>query len=216
MTPAPKHTIGVKSRSELAVVRVLYSKFYPQFSLGLESGDIQLRSSFQKMKFVVFGDKKYEFGQNAFYLAKSILPFNTEIISPAGVTDVDLQNTRPVNVLYYAIHCVHLTSIPTPVVTVLARVLWPQTHPSRYSMGKPVEIWCSQLLKSSNKNAFVPVENIKSHLLTLDTSLNGERVQVIFKLIWKHQSNSNSQTFQVTLCDHLQWQCTKHIVQAVH
>ena len=146
MTPAPKHTIGMMSQSELAVVRVLYSKFYPQFSLGLESGDIQLSSLFQKMNFVVIGDKKNESGPNAFYLAKSILPFNTELIPPAGVTDVDLHNTRPVNVLYYAVHCVHLTSISTPV---LARVLWPQTHPSRYCMGKPVQIWCSQLFESS-------------------------------------------------------------------
>ena len=81
---------------------------------------------------------------------------------PAGVTDFHLENVQSVTCLYYAVHRFFPVASSDPVLTVLAQVRWPQPHPDRYSMGKPVEVWCPNLFESSNCGAFLPVENMQS------------------------------------------------------
>ena len=143
----------------VSIVRRLYSTFYPLFCDALENGDIELPTSFLKVKYITVKGQKFESGPNAYYLANSVLPFRTPIAQPAGVTDCHLQ---PVTCLYYAVHRFFLVASSDPVLTVLARVRWPQPHPDRYCVGKPVEVWCPNLFESSNCNAFLPVENMQS------------------------------------------------------
>ena len=50
-------------------------------------------------------------------------------------------------------------------IHLFAYVLWPQFHPQRQEIGKPVEIWCKDLFESSNTNNLLPVENIVSRLI---------------------------------------------------
>ena len=76
-----------------------------------------------------------------------------------------------------------LNPITAPTLTVLARVIWPIAHPSQNCMGKPVQIWCSSLFESSNKNAFIPIENIRSLLLTTEVTLNNENVRVMVPVV---------------------------------
>ena len=112
------------SQSELAVLHVMYSSVCPQFSTGLECGDIQLPSSFQKLNFVSIEGQKFESGPKAFYLAKSVFPFVTDSSTTAGVTDSHIQDTQLINVLYYIIQQIIPNSTTPAVVTVLAQVLW--------------------------------------------------------------------------------------------
>ena len=136
------------------------------------------------MKCVIVNGQKFESGESAYYLAENILPFSTSSTQPiAGVCDHHLQNSRPVNVLYYDIHRFFPRGSSTPVLTVLARVLWPQMHPDRSVIGKPVEIWCSSLFEATNKNNFVPIENMKLQLFTSKSIVINELVLVTIPVV---------------------------------
>ncbi len=179
ITPAPKHTICVLSQIESVVVKDLYSKFYSQ---DMESGETELPLSFQKMNVITVNGQKLE--SNAYYLAESVLQFDTPLSQPvAGVTHSQLQTSRPAKILYWAIHRFVPRGSSVPVVTVLARILWPQSHPEQFCMGKPVEVWCFELFEATNKNGFVPLENISSRLLTSEAKLNDEHVLVTIPVI---------------------------------
>ena len=134
------------------------------------------------MKYVVINGQ-FASGPSTYCLAKSFLPFSFSPHQPAGVTDCHLDNARPVNVLYYAVHRFIPHPSSDPVLTVMARVLWLQIHPNRHCMGKPVEVWCPNLFESSSDNNFLPVENMKSQLITSETTVSGELVPVVIPVV---------------------------------
>ena len=159
----------------MAVVRLLYSKFYPQLTTSFGCGDIQIPTSFQNVKSLIIRGQNFESGPNTYYFAKSVLPFNATPSPPvtaSGVTDSHLQNTWPINVLYYALHRLlpSIRSTYTRSDCTGLGALAPYT--SEYIVHG--QIWCSNLFEPSNKNAFLPVENMRSQLLT------GEYVLFVF------------------------------------
>ena len=81
--------------------------------------------------------------------------------------------------LYYAVHRFFLVASSDPVLTVLAQVRWPQPHPDRYCMGKPVEVWCPNLFESFNCTVSLLVENMQMQVITSEITVNSEYVRVI-------------------------------------
>jgi len=75
-------------------------------------------------------------------------------------TDQTQQKSRPARLLYYLIHRFVPLRSSTPVVITLARVLWPQHHPDRFCISKPVKVWCLNLFESTSRNRFTPVDSI--------------------------------------------------------
>ncbi len=177
VTPAPKHTVCAFSSCEVLVLKELYSHHYDIVLDSLDSGETELHSAFQKMNCIVVKGQK--FNSNSYYLAESVLPFDIPVNHRvAGVTDHHLKTSRPAKVLYFAVHRFLHSGFSTPVVSILAHVLWPQSHPERFAIGKPVEVWCLDLFEATNRNGFIPVENISSQLFTCETKVNGECVLV--------------------------------------
>jgi len=185
ISPAPKHTISVLSNLDVRVINDLYSPLYPSFCQELNSGNIELPSSFQMMEFIYMKGQKLE--SNAYYLAENVLPFDSPapMITHTGITDRTQQKSRPARVLYYSIHCFVPLRSSTPVVTALACVLWPQHHPDRLCIGKPVEVWCLNLFESTSRNRFIPVDILCPVLHSeSNLSLSGERVLVTVPIVF--------------------------------
>ena len=59
---------------------------------------------------------------------------------------------------------------------------WPQQHPNRHIMGKPVEMWC-RCLTEPEINSFVPVENISSRVIIAVECINDEHLLVVIPLV---------------------------------
>lgn len=66
-----------------------------------------------------------------------------------------------------------------------AVVKWPQVHPQRYVMGKPIEVWCNDLFEPRIDNKFLPIENIRSRIITAQYSTHdtGENTLVTIPLV---------------------------------
>lgn len=133
------------------------------------------------MKYVVINGQ-FASGPSTYCLAKSFLPFSFSPHQPAGVTDCHLDNAGPVNNPYNAVHRFIPHPSSDPVLTVMDRVLRLQVHPNRHCMGKPVEMWCPNLFESSSDN-FVPVKDMKSQLITSETTVSGKLVQVVITVV---------------------------------
>ena len=67
-------------------------------------------------------------------------------------------NERAVNIHHYLEVTVSFTSDLTRMDTswTLAHVSWFQPHPSRYDIGKPVELWCHNLYESHGVSSYLP------------------------------------------------------------
>ena len=169
---APKYTIGVLSQLEVEVIKNLYSKLYAE---DLADGDIEVPVTFQKVNFVFFEGQKLE--AKGYFLAENVFPFTTSLREPiAGLVCQRVQTLRPVQIQYFAIH--RLIRDESSAVIVLAAVLWPQPHPERFCIGKPVELWSLDLFETASKNRFIPVERLSSPLLTSESKVNNEHLLV--------------------------------------
>ena len=60
-----------------------------------------------------------------------------------------------------------------------AAVFWPMVHPKRQAMGKPIEVWCSNVYEPSSDNEFIPVENIVSRLIIAQDTIDSTSEQVL-------------------------------------
>ena len=87
----------------------------------------------------------------------------------------------PAKVHFYLVHCFHTSS--KQYINVLAAVSRPCVHPSRNSIGKPVQVWCSSVFECNTLNGFVPLENIKGPLVTAQYDLCTEQVLIVIPFI---------------------------------
>lgn len=70
---------------------------------------------------------------------------------------------------------------------ILAAVRWFQAHPSRYSLGAPVEVWCKDLFECEGGASFIPVQRIHGKFIPAIDIFNGEHVLVVCPLARKLQ-----------------------------
>ena len=59
---------------------------------------------------------------------------------------------------------------------------WPEKHPCRFLMGKPVEVWCLSLYDSSI-NCLVPISCIAGRTIVATEVVNGENVLIVIPLV---------------------------------
>ena len=90
---------------------------------------------------------------------------------------------RPAKVLYYTQHHMTLDTSNSPQPHVFAVVCWPQIHPSRGKIGKPVEIWCNDLYEPNINKRFLPISRIHSRVAIAHDTVCMEKVLVTVPLV---------------------------------
>ena len=98
------------------------------------------------------------------------------------VMQSDLNDPRPIKILYFIQHC-WILSETCHFSQTFAVCKWPQQHPSRHVMGKPVEVWCKDLFETG-MNCFVPIENIVSRVIIAFDYLCEENVVIVIPFVY--------------------------------
>ena len=93
---------------------------------------------------------------------------------------------RPIKILYFIQHS-WIVSISNEVKAhhfshIFAICQWPQQHPNRHVMGKPVEVCCRDIF-DAKINCFVPIENIICHVIVAVEYLYEENVLVVVPFV---------------------------------
>ena len=65
----------------------------------------------------------------------------------------------------------------------LASVQWLQTHPSRFIIGKPAQIWCKNLFERGGMHSFVPLGYLICRCAYASMRIDGENVLCIVPLV---------------------------------
>ena len=68
---------------------------------------------------------------------------------------------------------------------ILAVVQWFQSHPSRYLLGAPVEVWCKDLFELEGGATFVPVKRLHGRFVPIFDVIQRENVMVVCPLARK-------------------------------
>ena len=66
---------------------------------------------------------------------------------------------------------------------VFAVVKWPQVHPKREVMGKPVQVWCINSFEPFIENCFLPIENISHRVIISVDCLDEEEILIVIPLV---------------------------------
>lgn len=181
-----KYKLGVLCQDSITVLKQLYSNLYPQYMSLIAEDKLTIPSSIRKYQYIQMNGKKLSSvseGSQArvpYVLAKPVFQF-----SPNNVSD----NVRPVQIQYFVKHSFYIPSTSNPPhpdihnSCVFAFVQWPQIHPQKDVMGKPVEIWCNNLFEPTMLNTFLPIDNIVSRVAIATHELDNEDVLVIIPLL---------------------------------
>ena len=109
---------------------------------------------------------------NEYILAQNLLPFESDTLDVSHL--VLFAQLKYIFILYTS---------SKQYINVLAAVSWPCVHPSRNSIGKPVQVRCSSVFECNTLNGFVPLENIKGPLITAQYELCTELVLIVIPFI---------------------------------
>lgn len=96
-------------------------------------------------------------------------------------TGTDL--TEDVHPEYFVRHTFLFSNGEVSKAHLFAVVNWPRVHPHRNVMGKPVQVWYSDLFETNICNHFLPIENIVSRVITVSDVLYNEEVLVTIPMI---------------------------------
>ena len=100
--------------------------------------------------------------------------------------DQQLNSPRPIKILFFVQHS-WFVSVPNEVKAhhfsdTFAVCQWPQQHPNRHIMGKPVEVWYRDIL-DERIDCFVPIKYIISHVIIAFEHLHEESVLVVIPFV---------------------------------
>ena len=120
----------------------------------------------------------------------SLAPLNQEEIDQhlcwhGGTIDTSGADLRPGVIDYFMKQNVQVNG--HYVTSVLASVRWFQAHPSRYSLGAPVEVWCKDLFEPEGESTFIPIQRISGKFIPAIDILQDEHVLVVCPLTRKLQ-----------------------------
>lgn len=102
-----------------------------------------------------------------------------------GVIDTSGSDLRPGVIDYFIKQNVSVNGHYETCI--LAAVHWFQEHPSRHSLGAPVEVWCKDLFEREGDATFIPVQRIHGKFIPAIDLINGEHVLVVCPLARKLQ-----------------------------
>ena len=102
-----------------------------------------------------------------------------------GTIDSSGGDLRPGVIDYFMKQNVKVSGQYAPCI--LASVRWFQAHPSRHSLGAPVEVWCKDLFELERDAKFMPVQRIYGKFIPALETVEGENVLVVCPLPRKLQ-----------------------------
>ena len=171
-----KYTITVLNQDCTCVLKQIYCELFPECAAMITDNTLTVLSSAKQFSHILMNTKKLSSisdGLQAkvpYVLAKPVFPFR-------AITD----DIRPAQIEYFIKHSFYTSSCYESHI--FAAVQWPQIHPQRYAMGKPVEVWCKHVFEPTSKNHFLPVENITSRVIIASEKINQEEVLVVIPIL---------------------------------
>ena len=171
--PAPKSTLGQLAVEEVEALRLVYSKMYGHISI---CADHTMLTTFKKFSYVSWYGKQIT---SVCFKGSHHVPY---VYANYNSEDEPL-DLRPAKVIFYMQHHIILDSSNPPQPHVFAVVCWPQIHPSRGQIGKPVEVWCKDLYEPDINKRFLPLSKIHSRLAIAHETVLMEKVLVTIPLV---------------------------------
>lgn len=179
----PKYTLKVLHQACVDVLKLVYSKLYPEYEAMIRDNKFTVLSSVKRYSHLTMNGTKLSSMSDGlqakvpYVLAKPVFPFH-------GSTEYDI---RPAQIQYFVQHsfCPSTdcsSAIPYKTHS-FAFVQWPEIHPHRHLMGKPVELWCKNSFENYNTNQFLPLENIISRVIAATHRMNQEETLVIIPIL---------------------------------
>lgn len=170
---APKSTLGQLAIEEVDALYLVYSKMYGHVLFD----DHSMLTTFKKFSHLSWHGKQIT---SICYKGSHHVPY---VYANYSFGDDEPLDLRPARVLYYMQHHMILDPSNPPQPHVFAVVCWPQIHPSRGKIGKPVEIWCNDLYEPNINKRFLPISRIHSRLAIAHDTVYMEKVLVIIPLV---------------------------------
>ena len=168
-----RSVISTFSPDDLLVLTNVYSALYSEHSVKLMNRDIFVPTTYKKFSYITWNGHRvksciHSSTQNPYVLATPVFAFPTETGTTPSVYEGD---ARLAKVAYFFTHSITLPRHSDVKSHLFACLQWPMIHPDRYSVGKPVEVWCTDLFEPSNINLIVPVDNIINIVIVSTDSL---------------------------------------------
>lgn len=178
--PCSRYTICCLAQEEISILKVLYSKLYPQYSQKF-GNQIPISSIIKKFTYIVKNGKRIgsecnENAKNCFITASPMFAFTT-----SAPTEFD-GTTRPAKVSFFLQHTITLPSSESKS-HIFAYSSWPMVHPKRFEIGKPVEIWCHNLYEPSCHNCLLPVNCLRNRVIFIIDDFCGEKVLITIPVL---------------------------------
>lgn len=183
-TPGRKSILCTLSEEMQIVLRKLYSILYHEYSTEIMNGQIAISTVYRKYFYVTWkGHRLNSVGQdgtkNPYMLAAPVFEFTTSTSTINAIVSTE-SDIRPAQLQYFLSHSITLPGSENPKSHLLANCLWPMKHPQRFSIGKPVEVWCKDLFEPSSINTIIPVDALVNQvIISTDTILDEELLIVI-------------------------------------
>lgn len=180
-----KSTIGSLSQELLSVLRMVYTKLYPDHSNGIQGDEITISTTFHKYSYIMWHNIRLSSltdstrsSTHPYFMAKPLFHF-----SPGTTTSDYDGDSKLCEAQYFLKHSIALPNRVEAHLFVFCS--WPSEHSSRFSIGKPVEVWNEDIFETVETNSFLPVEKItdavivSSDELTIASSTVTETVLVV-------------------------------------
>ena len=170
------YTLTVLSSEEITVLTSAFALLYPDICDYLPTTVMPITA--RKFKYMKLDGVKLSSVEdkttNPYIFAKPFISFSTH-------SDIEY---HPAEVQYFVRYSFEVMCDynSTHITHTFAVVNWPQVHPAKDSVGKPVQIWCYELFEST-MNCFVPVENIFSRVIIAVDTFEEERVLFVIPVV---------------------------------
>lgn len=162
------------SSDEQTYIHELFCKANPQIS----QASVTVNSLFLKYTSINLNGKKFFSSGRRKFPAVALLKWDDKLY---GHSSPELA-TRPANIHYFIRASLTMSNQCTEYLT-LAFVSWFSPHPSRHNLGKPAELWCSQLYEPQGIHSFVQIKDILSRCAHGIRQHHGENVIIVVPLV---------------------------------
>lgn len=181
--PLPgKYTLTALDSNEVHFIREVYAYLYPDMSAHFLNEENACPSTCKKYTHILLSGKKLSSTCEAM---GGKVPYALAMPIESSPTSTDPQ-ARPAKIHYFIQHSwllnISVEAEPHHYSHILAVCTWPQQHPCRDIMGKPVQVWCKGL-GDGGINPFIRIQNITSRVIVAIDSVNEESVLIVIPLV---------------------------------
>lgn len=176
-----KSTRGVFDSVELIYLKQLYSKIFPDTN----ENDVAVNSIYTRYSCLTIKGKMYRSSGKRTQKPYVVLAsWDKEALfgaPPTQLPDSDrpMANERPVNIHYY----LKTTVSGSNSDLILASVSWFYPHPDRWTLGKPAQLWCSNMFESFGMYSFLPLSHLICRCAHGTKLMKDEQLLVVVPLV---------------------------------